>query len=140
MKLNTALSGNIVFSSFKFVVEFNTYEFERLINSIALKWSLQISPSALAVFPLLLIHLSCFGGKIDYGSGSLWCVKLEAIRAPSNAFFPFSSGLKLVIQKHESGILTLQVSVIMAGDRLVVESSLPNVWVLLWKLRLYTVF
>lgn len=30
MKLNTALSGNIVFSSFifKFVVEFNTYEFE----------------------------------------------------------------------------------------------------------------
>lgn len=84
--------------------------------------------------------LSCFGAKIDYASGSLWCVKLEAIRAPSNAFFPFSSGLKLVIQKHESGILTQQVSVIMSGDRSVVESSLPNVWVLLWKLRLYTVF
>lgn len=84
--------------------------------------------------------LSCFGAKIDYGSGSLWCVKLEAIRAPSNAFFPFSSGLKLVIQKHESGILTLQVSVTMSGDRSAVESSLPNVWVLLWKLRLILFF
>lgn len=34
-------------------------------------------------------------------------LKLEGVRAPSDALFHFSLGLKLVIQKHKSGILTL---------------------------------
>lgn len=84
--------------------------------------------------------LSCFCAKTGYGIGSLWLVKPEAIRAPSNGLFLFSSRAKLLIQKHESGVLTLQVSVIMTGDHLVVETLLPDIWVLLWKLSLYTVF
>lgn len=84
--------------------------------------------------------LSYFRAKTGYGIGSLWLVKPEAIRAPSSGLCPLSSRPELLIQKHESGVLTLRVSVIMTGDHLVVETLLPDIWVLLWKLSLYTVF
>lgn len=77
MRLNTVLPGN-VFSSFIFktVVEFHTSEFERLIHSTALKWSLQISTSALPVVPLLLFwaafEQSLIMGLVVFG---LWNLK-----------------------------------------------------------------
>lgn len=67
--------------------------------------------------------LSYFRAKTGYGIGSLWLVKPEAIRAPSSGLCPLSSRPELLIQKHESGVLTLQVSVIMTGDYLVVETA-----------------
>lgn len=96
MKLNTALSGNIVFSSFifKFVVEFNTYEFEWLINSIALKWSLQISPSALAVFPLLLVW-AALGQRLIMGVVVCGVWNLKQSEHHQMHFSLFPQGLNL---------------------------------------------